>query len=78
MPELKSVTIPELIRACGGPVRLGRELGIRPSAISNWLYFDRVPERWHAVMLATALRLGIAWRPPNWPPQAQLRWNRAA
>lgn len=72
---LRVATVAELVAACGGPVRLGRELGINPSAVSNWSAAGAVPDRWHARMLVIATRINVLWRPPGWPPQMQIRWN---
>jgi len=66
-------TVAELVRRFGGPTALARALGISPNAVSNWTAAGEVPERWHARLLALAVQRKVDWRPPDWPPDVQLR-----
>lgn len=66
----------ELIRCLGGTNAVADLFGVKPSAVSNWHHTD-IPAVHHARMLSLAVRHGIFWRPPGWPPQLQVRWNDA-
>jgi hypothetical protein len=68
-------TVADLIERLGGPTALAHELGLRQSAVSNWCEREVVPAAWHARILAIAVRQGVAWRPPGWPPQACVAWE---
>lgn len=37
------MNVSEIIRKLGGPVRVGRQLGIRSQAVSLWIRADRIP-----------------------------------
>ena len=64
----------ELIRQLGGTNAVAAAFGVKPSAVSNWLHTD-IPPMHHARMLSLAVRRGVFWRPPGWPPELQLRWH---
>jgi hypothetical protein len=62
----------------GGTTALARDLGLSPSAVSYWRREGTVPPSQHARVLALCVERGIFWRPPGWPHQVQLRFNRRA
>jgi hypothetical protein len=68
-------TIAELVDILGGTSAVARELELAPSTVSGWRRCDAVPPTQHARLLAVCVAKGVYWRPPEWPPQAQLRWN---
>lgn len=37
------VEVSEIVRKLGGPVNIGRHLGIRSQAVSLWIRKDRIP-----------------------------------
>ena len=54
----------DMVRQLGGPVVIGRSLGISAQAVSNW-YRDGVPKRHHLDLWRMALAAGVPWRPPG-------------
>ena len=44
--NIVAAMVNELIDALGGNTRVGRMLGVAPSAVSNWRLFGAIPPRW--------------------------------
>ncbi len=53
------MTIRELIQALGGSASVARLLGVRISAVSNWIARGRIPPRWFLRISKECRRLGI-------------------
>jgi hypothetical protein len=54
----------ELIRALGGPRRVGERVGCSTSAVSQWRNAG-IPREHYVVMWTMALEAGVAWEPPG-------------
>jgi hypothetical protein len=57
--------VKDLIRALGGNAAVGKVLGVKPQAISDWFRRGVIPARHHLRLWAMAQQRGIAWRPPH-------------
>jgi len=59
------MTAEEIIRLFGGQTALSRLLGKHPSTPQYWLVSGRIPEKWHAEILAAAEAKSIALTPAD-------------
>ena len=57
--EKKIVTVDRLINALGGPTAVGKWLGIKQSAVSNWSLRGEIPPGWHLRLYMEAQKRGF-------------------
>lgn len=51
-----------IVQNLGGPVAVGRHLGVRPQAVSLWATHDRIPLERVPALLDLARQLGLPMR----------------
>jgi hypothetical protein len=73
-----------LIQALGGAVHVAETFGVTVQAVSGWIADNEVPRAREARMLQLVARLEretkqrIAWRPRDWDPCMEIRYNPEA
>lgn len=80
-----SSSVRDLVRALGGPTKVGRALGVTLEAVCNWQAKNAVPHSREIAMWRLAQQAGLDWRPPGAAdlvlpraPQAPLKQDQAA
>lgn len=67
----------ELIDALGGPLALGRLLGVSGPAVSNWKARGEIPAKHHWPLYRICLARQIKWKPEE-PDAAKPKGRSAA
>lgn len=62
------MTVKEIIKAIGGPVAVGRRMGIRSQAVSLWIRANRVPAERVPTLEAMCKECGVDVRAEHMRP----------
>jgi DNA-binding transcriptional regulator YdaS (Cro superfamily) len=65
------MTTKEIIKAIGGPVAVGRRMGIRSQAVSLWIRANRIPAERVPTLEAMCKELGLPVRAEDMRPDIE-------
>lgn len=64
------MTVAELIKALGGTAEVATQIGVRPSAVSQWIEKGAIPPRRVFAVWRLAREKRVDWTPPGAPVAA--------